>query len=373
MAQGDFRVSYSGIQLYLDCGRKWFYEHHPDIPKRIDYARLCGIGVHQHVKKLYDQPKEPRPFFYNDLQSAVGAWSNRWKMAVAEAKAKEMLLFVNEAKEEEYLKIGIVCLAQYWKAHFDKPRPLEIELRRELNLGGGLRLVGVFDQIRAVSFDWIRRHRPELVQNGQLASSYDPVVIFDLKTDYLDFDATRLSENPTLAEQIRDQYFLHEYLQPTMYIYLYERIYGKKPIGFVWYHLRSGKGFFTYREESDYLTLFAAVNHYRENVLAESFPKRVERRCRTCDHLLPCNEDRHFKVVKPEEVGQEGELPLVVPSPVEKDSWRQPSLSPYRIRRRVPLPVVPSVPTAPRFIISDLPWDEEDPLRLLVSLSEERG
>lgn len=373
MAQGDFRVSFSGIQLYQDCARKWFYDRHPGVPKRTDYPRLGGIAVHRHIRKFYDQPAEPRPFFYRDLRSAVGAWSNRWQRAVAEAKARDMLLFVNEAKEEEYLKTGIICVTQYWKRHVDKPRPLEIERRHEVYLGQGVRLVGIFDQLRAVSLDWVSRHRPELIQNGQLADGYDPVVIFDLKTDYLDFDATKLSENPTLAEQVREQYMLHEYLQPTLYTYLYERRTGKKPVGFIWYHLRSGKGFPTYREDHDYLSLFASVNHYLENIAAESFPKRVERRCKTCDHLLPCREDRHFLVVKPEEVGEESELPLVVPSPVEKESWRQLRLGPYRIRRRVPLPVVPSVPVSPRLVISGLPWDEEDPLRLLVSLSEEEG
>lgn len=372
MIQGDFGVSFSGLNLFMDCPRRWFYEKRcPGIPKRTDYARLCGVAVHQHIKKLYDPPAGPRPFFYHELQSAVGAWSNRWTRAVAEAKARNMLLFVNEAKEAEYLKIGIICLSQYWNRHVDKPRPLEIELRRELNLGGGIRLIGVFDQLRPVSFDWIRRHRPELVQDGKLIDGYAPVVIFDLKTDYLDFDPARLGDGqPTLAEQVRNQYYLHEYLQPTMYTYLYERIYGKKPVGFIWYHLRSGKAYPTYRGESDYLNLFASVNYYRENVVAQFFQKVPGRRCSTCDHLLPCNEDRHFKVVKPEEFGEEGELPLVVPTPVEKESWRQPRLSPYKIRRGAPLPVVPSIPAVPRLVLSDLPWDEEDPLRLLVLLSE---
>ena len=49
MAKGEFRVSFSGINLYQDCPRKWFYERHPDVPKRTDYARLCGTGVHRHV------------------------------------------------------------------------------------------------------------------------------------------------------------------------------------------------------------------------------------------------------------------------------------------------------------------------------------
>ena len=82
------RLSKSLLALYQDCPRKCYYEHHPDVPKRTDYARLCGVHVHRHIAQLYDPTAEPRPFFFKTRKSALGAWHNRWEREVTKATEK---------------------------------------------------------------------------------------------------------------------------------------------------------------------------------------------------------------------------------------------------------------------------------------------
>lgn len=331
MAKGQIIISNTGLEHYSNCPRSWFYEHCPEIPKRTDYPRLFGTEVHRHIAQFYRPTQEPRPFFYKDKKSAIYAWFNRWQRALEEAAREEKLILPDEERAKEYGQLGVYCIANYWEANFNLPRPLQVEQYYRVNLGNGIVFVGIFDQVREVSLDWILGHRPEIVENGKLASGYDNKVIIDLKTDYLNYDLRQIKENPSIEEEIRWQYELHEYLQATSFAFLYEKRTGKKPVGFFWYHLRSGKFFFTFREDRDYQTLDGVIDHFLDNLAAQSFPKHIDKHCRFCDYLEPCREDRYFLVSQPEELGGIVSVPKMVPNLVIKAPYRQ-----LRLKLKVP-------------------------------------
>lgn len=353
-----FIVSSRSLDAYLDCPRQWYYNRHPRIPKRTNIPRLFGIEMHKHTALLYRPTREPRPFYFRDRKSAINAWFNRWKRALEEVSSKGKLILPDKERAEEYGQIGAFCISKYWDANLNLLRPLEIEKRYEAILAPGISFVGVVDQIRSVSIDWVKSHRPELVQGRQLIEGFENVVIVDLKTDYSHYDLHQFKEDPSLEEIIRRQYELHENLQATSFTFLLEKTTGKKPIGFLWYHLRSGKVFFTYREDADYKVLSDVVNHFLENINAQSFPKHVGRHCQFCDYMEPCREDRYFLIARPEEVGEKAPGLEFIPNPVTKSSSRQLRLKLHVPRKRREEPVV--LPPRKPIVLEGSPWNDRN-------------
>jgi len=360
MGRRQLEISHSGLHMYLDCARKWYYAHHPQIPKKTGYPRIFGLEVHRHIAQFYRPTREPRAFYFKNKISAIKSWFNRWQRALEEAELRKKLILPDNEKAKQYGRVGAVCIANYWNANLTTPRPLEVEQHYRTRLDNGVFLVGVFDQVRQVSLDWIKHHRPEIVRNGKLINGYENAVIVDLKTDYLSYDYRRFKENPSLMEKIRLQYKLHENLQTTLYSFLYERVKGRKPVGFLWYHLRSNKAFFTYREERDYSVLSNNIEYYLENVRAQLFPKHVGYSCRFCDYLRPCREDRYFLLVEPEELSDGLDEIGIVPNLVRKNSRRQLKLKLKIPRKKAKKPVIFLKEEEP-IILRNLPWDEKKP------------
>ncbi|PJA02259.1 hypothetical protein COX73_01700, partial [bacterium (Candidatus Gribaldobacteria) CG_4_10_14_0_2_um_filter_36_18] len=301
--------------------------------------------------------REPRAFYFKYKISAIRTWFNRWQRALEEAELRKKLILPDEDKAKEYGRIGAICIANYWNANLKTLRPLQVEQHYRSRLDNGAFLVGVFDQVRQVSLDWIKHHRPEIVKQGKLLDEYENVVIVDLKTGYLSYDYRQFKEDLSLMKRIRLQYELHENLQATLYTFLYERTTGKKPVGFIWYHLRSNKTFFTYRENRDYSILSNNIEYYLENVRAQLFPKHIGYNCKFCDFIEPCREDRYFLIVEPEELLEGLEEVEIVPNLVKKDSCRQLKLKFKIPRKKAKKPVVYLKEEEP-IILRNLPWDE---------------
>jgi hypothetical protein len=361
MNRRQLEISYSGLDMYLDCPRKWYYAHHPKIPKKTDYPRLCGLEVHRHIAQFYRPTQKPRVFFFKDKKSAIRTWFNRWQRALEEAELRKKIILPDENKAKEYGRIGAICVANYWNANLKTLRPLQVEQHYRTRLDNGVFLVGVFDQVRQVSLDWIKHHRPEIVRNGKLIDGYENVVIVDLKTGYLSYDYRQFKENPSLMKRIQLKYELHENLQTTLYTFLYEKVKVRKPVGFLWYHLRSNKAFFTYREQHDYSILSDDIKYYLENVRAQLFPKHVGYNCRICDYLTACREDRYFLIVEPEELLESLEEVVIVPNLVKKDSCRQLKLKFKIPRKKAKKPIIYPKEEEP-IILRNLPWDEKKPV-----------
>lgn len=355
----EFRFSKSSVGLYLKCPRRYYYENHPEVPKRVDHPRLCGSIVHELVRMLYKPTAELRPFFFNEKRSLLGYFWYRWQEELKKARVSGQLSSRGEAADKEldekFRGVGIHCLSNYWDANVGLPRPLQVEKTYRATIWG-FPLIGIFDQVRAVSLSWIKRHRPELVTNGILDGAYAPVVILDLKTEYQSYDASQFKENPTIEEEIQTQFDLHEGIQATMYTLLYEVATGKKPSAFVWYHLASNRWFVTWRENRDYDTLYGQLTHCRDNIAAQSFPKHVSRHCAKCDHLRVCREDRHFIVSRPELPSKsEGEMVELVPNLIAKELQKQLTFKLAVKRKKLEKPAVVLPPK--QLVLRELPWD----------------
>lgn len=315
-------ISKSALADYHRCPRRWYFAQRPDIPKMTDYPRLCGVEVHSFVaRRLYRKTKEPRPFFYKTKTSAIKAWFHRWHEALKANMAS--LILPDEENAEKFGSIGALCISNYWNGNYSLPRPLEIEKRYETRYKGFL-IVGIFDQIRTVTEEFIHKQRPELIRSGKLRKGYDPVVIYDLKTEFI---RSGFRPEDSLEAKRRAQYFLHEGLEPTFYTYLYECRHGKKPVGFAWYNLQLGKFFFTYRTNNHYHQLFYEIDSFLESLQTNFFSARKGKQCCYCDYLEYCHEGRDFLIAEPQNI-EDGAVSKLIAllNPVPPNTEKQLSL-----------------------------------------------
>jgi hypothetical protein len=272
------------------------------VPNLTDLPRLTGVVIHDHIKRLYKpdglgrpaQFADGRPFFFIEKRSSLNAFWFNWKQELAEAKNKEVLVKTTTEDEEKFLNIGRMCVSNYWDTNLERGKPVEVERRYNWKMESGVRLVGIFDQVWAVSLEYIQKKRPELIVDGKLNPEYDAVVILDHKSEFGTYDPFTKIPEPTERDWAVQQFELHEYLQPAFYTWLYFKKHGKWPVGFVWSHLRTKRGFFTYRTERDFKELFHSIESFVDAHRTDYFPKSVGFQCRKCDFMLACRGDRPF-------------------------------------------------------------------------------
>lgn len=234
-------------------------------------------------------------------------------------------------------------------------------------------MIGRFDQIRKVSGEWIRRHRPDIIQDSALIDGFDPVVIVDLKTNYLNFDIRQFKENVSLEQAIRWQYQWHGRLQAIFYTFLYEMNTGNKPVAFLWYYLRSGKWFPTYIHDYHYKELNNKIRHVINNINDFSFPRNEGTQCYTCEFLELCNEDHNFILASPEEVEGFDKGMVSVSSSVKKKAGRQLRFAFGKTRKkREVLPLPSSIKETHMTILGSVPWDEDGSFESLIPLKNNK-
>jgi len=328
------QISKSRIGIFLRCPRSYYYQYVDRQPSRTDYPRLAGVTFHAFVQQLYRPTKEPRPFFYKTLASARGAYFHAWQRALKENAAKLVRPDSNEA--DKFFGVGIACLQQYWKDNVGLARPRTVEQRYVAPhpRRSGVLLQGIFDQLRDVPLEWVAAIRPELVTAGQLDPAYDPVVIVDMKTEYQDYDASSFLPNPTSLDQARVQHSLHTDIQPSMYIWLYYQQTGKWPIGFLWYHIRTGKTFFTCRDANAIDEFFGVVDYFLDNLAAGHFPRHADRHCRRCDYLTACAPNGQLVMALP------GGIPTITPTPLQAVPTPAKRSKPPQLKLPMPLPTL---------------------------------
>ncbi|MDP1710365.1 MAG: PD-(D/E)XK nuclease family protein [candidate division WWE3 bacterium] len=347
-------LSHTRLSTFFTCPRQYFFHYHTNIPSKVDLPRLFGQEVHRHIAQMEKLPREPRRFYYQTKKSAINAWFHRWRRALE--REEDRLILAEEEQTKKYGSLGAVCIANYWNGVVDRPRPIQVEETYSHLWKPGAKLVGTIDQLRELPLESIANFRPNLVQDGKLAQGYNPAAIVDLKTNRLSYDPQVFKEDPDLKEWVRLQYDLHEYSQPTIYTWLYLKANGKMPVGFFWFHLRSSKLFFTWRDEQDFETLADQIEHLLGNLEAQSFPKSVGQYCRYCDYIDSCR-PRPFLVSYPGELPQsEGEMETLE-SRVEEREAKQ-----LRLKIKVPREKreKPAVRKSDKqtILVGGEPWDE---------------
>lgn len=299
-------VSVSSLRTFLRCPAQYFFQYYSGAAKKTDYPRLCGVKVHNFIKRMEvgnkRAPRERwstrRRFYYSDFEAAVRSWRNEWRIGVETATNEGRLLNPNSTDTFRFAALGAKCLENYWRSLEPYTPPTIVEKGYNYPwLDSGITLVGNIDQVRAENLDYIRAKRPELFRGGQLHPDFDPVVILDFKTGWDSFGGEEKVEmvsiedtvkelyekNPdneviakvwfhyqltgewpkewrkylskkqelrskTPQELMQSQFSLAFDIQATAYSWLYFKHTGKWPVGFRFYYLRTNAAYFTSRD-----------------------------------------------------------------------------------------------------------------------------
>ena len=354
------KVSVTSITTYLDCPRAYRSRYVDGSKKYQTYPLLLGKAVHDFIRSLHNPTKESRRYYYKSYSSAWGAWNaddGDKKGAWIRALEKNRHLIMQPLPKEiegRYKSIGWTCINNYWKYAYDKPDPVFSEKALTSGIYPNIRLEGRLDQVRKLSVSSIVKLRPDLVVNGKLIEGYNPVVIVDFKTGFLNLDINDKpvysdknnprfrAEGPGYLDEIRYQYWLHETYQPTAYTMLYERHFGKKPVGFLLWGVRENERYFTYRTEEQYLDLIEAARHVVEGVQAGTFPKIPAKfKCNNCLFFEPCRNGLDFLISKKNSFPEK--LRTDVFGPVKEAEPKQISLG-LRVQRKKKVLVPKSLP-----------------------------
>ncbi|MFH1648349.1 MAG: PD-(D/E)XK nuclease family protein [Patescibacteria group bacterium] len=182
------KLSPSSMQLFVDCPKKYFYRYirEPKITQPIEWPMIQGTKVHSFVAYLHRPIKagsEPRPYYFNNIDSARGAWFTQWNIAVDKDKHK----IVEYSKENRKIfgTTGWKCILQYWKTMEAIMSPLEVESRYTYPLNGLAEVRGVVDQIRESDLLTLNKSGIHLDLMDYPPALYNPVIILDIKTGYL--------------------------------------------------------------------------------------------------------------------------------------------------------------------------------------------
>lgn len=315
---GPITLSQSSVGVCIDCGFMYYLRYiYRAIEPRTDYPRLCGGLSHRFICSLYKKAKHQSRFYYQNLDKAIGAWFYYWQKELRINENK--LIHVDQVKSKIFGGVGAQCITNYWVLNYDRPNPLALEKRFTIPWANGFKFTGIVDQIRETNIENISKIRPEIVKDGVLDNKYDPIVLVDLKTGYLDYEVNPLSSE---EEKIKQQYELINNLQAAAYTFLYQKYnHGKLPICFSIYHLRTNKIFNFVAESETQQQLFRNnVDHVIENIKNKSFPQNKGSHCKWCDYLVECSKYFGYTISVPGVTVEATNQPVEVKV---KDEYRQ--------------------------------------------------
>ena len=194
-------LSTSSLQQILFCPYSYYLAHILKEKGYMSYPTLLGQAVHRFINFLYSGKHPDRPFFYKGLEpQARSAWFRKWSDICANPPKE--IRFPDKIEEQKYGAYGWICVKNYWQQNIDKPVPLYSEKRIKFPILAGVDFVGVFDQIRELPIDVIKKFNPGIIRDGVFVSGYANVVIVDLKTNIAVFESS-LSDVSKVEEILR--------------------------------------------------------------------------------------------------------------------------------------------------------------------------
>jgi len=157
-----------------------------------------------------------------------------------------------------YMKTGDKILKRFYIRHKEKINPLEKELvfgrkKEDVIKIGDHEVTGVFDRIDKLKNKWY---------------------ITDYKTNKYSPET--------------DSFTLHRNIQFSLYSHAFRQIFGEKEAAILFYHLRSGKVFKTFRNQKDYDYLKRILDEVSEGITKNKFVPFYGFHCNMCDKKSAC-------------------------------------------------------------------------------------
>ncbi len=274
------KISPSKITTYKGCPLAYFlkYVEHVKVP---DNVRLVfGKRIHYLLDRFYEvnfkSPDSFAGFWFGDWRRTISGEHLRGK-AKRELQVKEYPYMGRDEhgnKVEKILKVGnhvdlgdnpvgvffgysnlgSSILKRFFERHKQKPPPLERERafgkRKDEPLEiNGHPVTGVFDRIDEMSGEFY---------------------ITDYKTDK--------------ASPGNNSFILHRHPQFTFYSMAFRMLFGKAEKALLFYHLRTGQVFQTFRSEKDFDYVKRLIDEVVDGVTRNQFTPFYGFHCNFCDY-----------------------------------------------------------------------------------------
>lgn len=270
------KLSASKIEIYKGCSLAYYLQYikHEKVPRNV--RLVFGKAIHYMLDRFYQVN-------YKSSDSFVKYWRYYWFSDIAgdflKGKEKDGL----ETKEFEvnrkfnikignhldlgpepvgvffgYMKLGEGILREFYSRHksreppFEKEKSFGIKKDEPIDIAGHL-VRGVFDRIDNLDGRWF---------------------ITDYKTD---------KSSPE-----KDSFVLHRSPQFTLYSYAFRELFETTEEALLYYHLRTGDIFKTYRSQKDYDYLKSLLDEVANGIETEKFVPFYGSHCKFCDYKVAC-------------------------------------------------------------------------------------
>ncbi len=278
------KLSATKITTYKGCSLAYFlkYVKHEKVP--LNVRMVFGKTIHYMLEQFYKKN-------FQSSESFSKYWNYYWTGTIAgdfvKGKQKEYLKIRDYKLKDDfvlrigshidlglepvgvffgYMHLGREILQRFYKRHIiekdinnsERQIPIDIEksfgVKRDepFEINGHL-IRGVFDRI-----------------DKTLKGHY----VTDYKTD---------KHSPGL-----DSFILHRHPQFTLYSYAFRKLFGRMERAILYYHLRTGKIFKTYRSEKDYDYLKKLLDEVAEGITKDNFVPFYGFHCNFCDYKVAC-------------------------------------------------------------------------------------
>ncbi len=270
------KLSPSKITTYKGCSFSYYlkYVMHERVPSNV--RLMFGKNIHYLLERFYNVN-------YKSEESFIKFWKYYWTSGIAgdflkgrekknleteDFKLKENFIVkignhVDLGPEPlgvffGYMKTGENILRKFYSRHKHLPPPIEKEKAFGFKKDEPFDIEGVL--VRGV-FDRIDKNEKGFY-------------ITDYKTD---------KNSPE-----KDSFVLHRNPQFTIYSYAFRKLFGEQEQAILYYHLRSGDVFKTYRSEKDFEYMKRLVNEVAEGISKDHFVPHYGYHCNFCDLKSAC-------------------------------------------------------------------------------------
>jgi len=278
------KLSATKLTTYKGCSLAYClkYVEHEKVPSNV--RLVFGKNIHYMLERFYKVN-------YKSAESFSKYWKFYWTSNIAgdflKGKEKENLV-VKEFKIKDdfilsvgshvdvgpepvgvffgYMKLGEAILRRFYNRHIvekdSKNNERQIPIGIEKSFG-------------------VKKAEPFYI-NGHLVRGVLDRIDKTKKGYYLtDYKTDKSSPG-------KDSFILHRHPQFTLYSYAFRKLFGRMERAILFYHLRSGKIFKTYRSEKDFDYLKKLLDEVAEGIGKDNFVPFYGFHCNFCDYKVAC-------------------------------------------------------------------------------------
>lgn len=293
------KLSPSKITTYLGCSFAYclHYILHEWVP---DNVRLAfGKKIHWMLDNVYD-------LNFKTDESFASSWCFHWRRTVAG----------DNLKEYEKNKIGFSSKEYEYTGRDEEGRQVKKTLKVGNHIDLGPNPLGTFFAYRTLGVNILKRfYNRHMCEKNEKNKKRNPPIarelafgvrndepieiaghlirgVFD-RIDRTDMGCFITDYKTDKSSPGRNSFVLHRNIQFTIYSMVFRQIFQEQEKAILYYHLRSGDVFKTYRSERDFEYVKRLLDKVAKGIEDEDFVPFYGFHCEMCDRQSVCEKYSH--------------------------------------------------------------------------------